>query len=647
MVVLFVAAVAAIVAVVNYVAALAFATHGYVSWNVGDPILTFDERLARVPRYLYYAATAVTLGVIAYGTLSRIAKLSAGGAAVADMVDARRVARDTQDAAERRLMNVVEEMAIASGIAAPLVYVMDRQRSINAFAAGYSPNAATIIVTRGCLDSLDREELQGVVAHEFSHILNGDMRLNIRLLGIIAGIVMIGSLGRWLTGVDRARDEDRGIAFFWAAVTVGLALWILGSIGVLFGQLIKAVVSREREFLADASAVQFTRNPDGIGGALYKIAERGGVVPQMYAQELSHMYIASPVNSYLEISWMRTHPPIEERIERILGPAAKYRLRERAKRAEAATAAARPSPVVSELASPLYARTPDPVRTTASAVLASVGRPSEQHVDYAQQLLAALPAELRSATQTPDGAKAVVYALLLGDGAIRAAQLDRVGDAALAARAAALADLAAKLDARICMPLLGLVIPTLKVLPTAEREQVLQVARHLAEADRKMSLHEFALLTVLRRPLDAETGVPPAKYRDVAAVAKEAALVLSLLAQAGGGGEPALYKGMAALGLRGGMLTERSALGLAAVESALRELALLAPLKKPLLIKACLEVVMADGRIAVAEGELMRAICAALDTPLPPILDAAPQEAVAATPTQQRGEYAVEERHAI
>ena len=643
MVVLFVAAVAAIVAVLDGVAAVVYAV-----LTVAEAP-TLSGLLARTPRGVYYATSAVVLGAIAIATGKRLWELSEGGAAVADLVDARRVERDTQDAGERRLLNIVEEMALASGIPAPLVYLMDRQTSINAFAAGFSPYEASVIVTRGALERLDRDELQGVVAHEFSHILNGDMRLNIRLLGVISGIVVIGAIGGYLMlPPDPDNPSERTVNVQIQFFALGLVLWLIGSIGVLAGRIIKAVIAREREFLADASAVQFTRNPDGIAGALFKVSERGSVVATMHAEELSHMCIAEPVNLYFEFPWLRSHPPIDNRIERVLGPGAKYILRDRARRAEQAALGAKPSPVATELGSPLYARALEPIRTTASAVLASVGRPSEDHVDYAQRLLASLPPDLRGAAQSADGARALVYALLLGDGGLRAAQLGMIADAAIGSRASALADALSRLDARIVMPLLGLVIPTLKVLASQERETVLQTAQRLAEADHKISLHEFALLTVLRRRLGADAKGPgPVRYREVREVSKEATLVLSLLAQAGGGAEPALLKGMAALGLGSGMTIERSALGLAAVESALRELALLAPLRKPLLIKACLDVVMADGRIAVAEGELMRAICAALDTPLPPILDAAPRQAVAAAQTNTRGEYAAEERHAI
>src|SRR5712691_3278804 len=204
MLLLFALAVVAIVAVLNLVGAAVYV------WLFDMHVLYSKDLLQQVPRHVYVWSTAVILFVIGWGTVSRLYKLSGGGVAVADMVGARRVKRDTGEPAERRLLNIVEEMALASGVAVPLVFVMADQRSINAFAAGYSPNEATVIVTRGALESLNRDELQGVVAHEFSHILNGDMRLNIRLVGVIAGIVAIGAIGAFLmSGSSRDGDGER------------------------------------------------------------------------------------------------------------------------------------------------------------------------------------------------------------------------------------------------------------------------------------------------------------------------------------------------------------------------------------------------------------------------------------------------------
>jgi Zn-dependent protease with chaperone function len=627
MLLLFVLAVTAIVAAFDLVCAIVYI------WFFDVQILYSSSLLRQVPRSVYVWSTLFTLLVIGWGTASRLYRLSGGGVAVADLIGARHVKRDTGEPAERRLLNVIEEMALASGITVPLVFVMDDQHAINAFAAGYSPNEATVIVTRGALEQLNRDELQGVVAHEFSHILNGDMRLNIHLVGVIAGIVMIGSIGAFLmTGIrdgDTLRRAGTDIRVFF----LGLFLWLIGSIGVLAGRLIKAVISREREFLADASAVQFTRNPDGIGGALLKIGRRGSTIAQRHAEELSHMYIGAPVNDYFEFAWFHDHPPLDDRIERLLGPGAKRLLGERMARAETAALAAQGSPVVSEFVSPLYApRNAAPAASglrsaagIAGSMVESIGNPSSAHVDYARGMLEAIPAEIRAAVGREEGAQAALFALLLGEGEVRKTQLAFIGDgsgAEVPVQSARFADALKPLGARARLPVLALVIPTLKRLPGPERDALLERIKAVIEADRKITLGEFVLLTLCRSQIQREEKRSPAvKYRSVDAVGTEAAIVLSLLAHAGGGGMVAFDKGMAALGVAGGVLRSPSELNIGAVESALNELNLLAPLKKPLFIKACVATAMADDKLTLAEGELLRAICAALDSPVPPILE--------------------------
>lgn len=627
MVLLFLGSVAAIVAVLNLIGVALYA------WLVETDIDKLPSILAHTPVEVYWITTGVTLVVIGFGTLKRLYELSGGGAAVASMVGARRVKRDSKELLERRLLNTVEEMALASGISVPHVYVMDEQRSINAFAAGYSPNEAVVVVTRGTLELLSRDELQGVIGHEFSHILNGDMRLNIRLMGVIAGIVMIGALGRFLMDVGMGRHSKDGDGDI-RILVLGLVIWIIGSIGVFFGTLIKAAVSRQREFLADASSVQFTRNPDGIAGALMKIGDRGSAISQKSAAELSHMCIGMPVFNFADFDWFSTHPPIEQRIEQILGPGSHHLVRERLKRA----AAAEPMPdgsVPGAFAG--FAGAPEPqawgrgggefVRTSAETVIASVGTPSTQHVDFARQILRAIPEPMREATGSPAGARAVMAALLLGDEPTRAAQLAAIARSAgddVAKMAAGFAAQIAAGDPRIRVPLLELALPTLQVLEAAERDAVLALAKELVEADRRMTLWEFVLTTLCARHLRTPPkGPPPVKHPSLDTLVAESAVVLSLLAHAGRSGMPAFDKGMQALGVTGGVLSPPAELNFAVTERALYELKLLAPLRKPVFIKACLQCVMADERLTVAEGELMRAVCAAVDSPLPPILESA------------------------
>jgi Zn-dependent protease with chaperone function len=637
MMVLFLAAVACIVLAINVVG-------GIIYLFAADDVALFplEGALGRVPGAAYWVTSIVVLAIIGLGTALRLQALSGGGAAVAALVGARAVKRDSRDLVEKRLLNIVEEMAIASGINVPLVFVMDDQSGVNAFAAGYSPNEAAITVTRGALDLLNRDELQGVIGHEFSHVLNGDMRLNVRLMGVIAGITMISSLGRF--AMDLGSGGGNSDSYGSSGRTkgdirvflVGLSLWLIGSIGALFGSLIKAAISRQREYLADASAVQFTRNPDGIGSALYRISTTGSRVHERHAEEFSHMYFGEPVAQLLFAS----HPPVEERIARIMGPGAHHILRDRHKRALARADAERPSPVVEAFNSPLYSRGAaaaealgfaagpalaggqGTVGVSPAAVVASIGTLSDAKMKEAQRLVGGLPEAVRQALATDQGARAALFALLLGEGAVRDKQLAAIAEESgrsLADQAAQIADALGPLGVRVRLPVFELAAPGLRSLNDAQRDSTLALVNTLINADGRITLAEFVLLTLCRRHLDKPPrGAPPVKHRSLADVSREAGIVLSLLARSSQAGEECFPRVMAGLQLKAG---KPPPFTLALVEAALYELKLLAPLKKPAFIKACVEIVMADGRITVTEGELIRAICAALDTPLPPLVE--------------------------
>ena len=302
--VLFTLAVLAIVAAVDVVLMLAFG-------GLGPDATTTDTLGALL------ASTVVTLGIIGCASLFRTASLRAGGAAVAQQLGATPVPEDTSDFNLRRLRNVVEEIAIASGVPVPQIFVMEEESAINAFAAGYAPSDASITVTRGALERLNRDELQGVIAHEFSHVLNGDMRLNIRLIGLLFGILVLALIGRKILEHGRfSRSKDSAPLM---AVAVGVL--IVGYIGLFFGRLIKAGVSRTRETLADASAVQFTRQTQGLAGALKKIAglPGGSKLANADTEEVSHMLFGQGLKLS---SLMATHPPLLERI-RALEPSFK------------------------------------------------------------------------------------------------------------------------------------------------------------------------------------------------------------------------------------------------------------------------------------------------------------------------------------
>ncbi len=277
------------------------------------------------PEFFIVTSGSVLL-VITIGSLYKMTMLSGGGESVALALGGRKVPANTRDLAERILLNVVEEMALASGTPVPPVYIMDDEEGINAFAAGTTPQNAVIGITRGAILTLKRDELQGVIAHEFSHILNGDMRLNIRLMGLLHGILVLALIGYMVLRIvgnspgrvstRRSSDDNKGAGgLILAILAAGVALLIIGYVGVFFAHLIKSAVSRQREFLADASAVQFTRNPSGIADALKKIGgwSKSSKITSPRAEESSHMFFGSA----MMLSFFATHPPLAQRIQRI------------------------------------------------------------------------------------------------------------------------------------------------------------------------------------------------------------------------------------------------------------------------------------------------------------------------------------------
>ncbi|HLQ37751.1 MAG TPA: M48 family metalloprotease, partial [Planctomycetota bacterium] len=355
---------------------------------------------------------AGTIAIVALAALFKTAQLRSGGAAVAQMLGGRPVAPDTQDLAERTLLNVVEEMAIAAGVVVPSVFVLDDEHGINAFAAGWGTGDAAVAVTRGALEQLDRDELQGVIGHEFSHLFHGDMRLNVRLMGVLFGILCLATIGQIiLRSIGRGSGGGGGkkggaIA---ALAMFALALMAIGYLGVFFGRLIKAAVSRQREFLADASSVQYTRNPAGIGMALAKIGGKvGSRIHANHKEEVTHMLFADGVQ-HMFARLHATHPPVEVRIEQVL-PGFLQQLQRGQPPIAAVTAVAPPLPegVVAGVAG----GTARP-RGGAEALVASVGAPQAEHLQRARDLLAALPFELVAATRERSGARALCCALLL------------------------------------------------------------------------------------------------------------------------------------------------------------------------------------------------------------------------------------------
>jgi Zn-dependent protease with chaperone function len=574
--------------------------------------------------------------LVGIGSTLRTVQLRQGGARVAELLGGRRVRSNSTDEAERRLINVVEEMAIASGTPMPAIYVLDHEPGINAFAAGYTIDDAAVAVTRGTLERLNRDELQGVMAHEFSHILNGDMRLNIRLMGLLFGILLLAIVGRGLLYGGGRGGRRRGGGG--QIALVGVALIIVGYIGVFFGRLIQAAVSRQREFLADAAAVQFTRNPDGIAGALRKIGSAGSRLEDHHAQEASHLFFANGIGSAFT-TLLATHPPLQERIHRLRPgtepQVASGRQGERAAvagaRGFAGGAAAAAAPAPARPASGAAAGRAE--RVAGAAMIASIGAPQPQHVAYASRLLESMPAELRTAAHEPDGAVALLFALLLHDeragGAAQRAALSEHGFAERIPAVDALAPQVRAAGERARLPLLDLLLPALRELPQAQRRQVRSAAQRLVHADNRVEMFELALLHVLNRQLpDADATAAEASGRgaqSVAALTAEIGTALSAVAWSGTP-EPATAQESFAAGAAGLpsiarklALQPREQVDLERIDAALARIRRAAGGVRRQILEACLLTVAHDGRVETEEAELLRAVAEAIDCPMPPV----------------------------
>lgn len=601
------------------------------------------ERLALV-------ATGVGI-VILSGSLYKIATLREGGPAIARMLGGELVNPGATTPAQRRLLNIVEEMAIASGTPVPSVYVLKDESSINAFAAGHEPGDAVIAVSQGCLDYLNRDELQGVIAHEFSHILNGDMRLNLRLIGLLHGILLIALIGYTImramgnsssSSRSRSRDDEKGNGSAMAIFVLGVGLTVVGYVGVFFGRLIKSAISRQREFLADASAVQFTRNPDGIAGALKKIGglAAGSQIQNQNAEQACHMFFGPGVSFWTEA--MATHPPLVERIKRIdptfdgTFPTVDVNDVVQVPRDEQTSAhIPRFAPEGGVRSRPV----PTPSRARAEILLnpqqavASVGTTSDAHIAFASSMLESLPADLNAAVHDPFGARVVVYGLLLDpDPTIRQRQVQIVDDPSApgtAQEVLRLAPLVDALDDRVRLPLADLAIPALRQLSTRQYESFRNRIEPLIRADQRRSLFEFALQRMLLRHLDRhfdQQPPAPARFSTLRPLVDDCIRVLSALSRLGGRSEMEatadLAQGVRALGLPSDNvhLAPVEECSMVAIDRILDRLALATPPVKKRILDACATCIAADGLVTIAEAELLRAIADSLDCPMPPLL---------------------------
>jgi len=584
----------------------------------------------------FFSVLAGTGLIVLSGTVYKIAQLAQGGAAVAGLLGGRAILTNTRDVSERRLLNVVEEMALASGTPIPRVYVLDEENAINAFAAGFNTRDAVIAVTRGTLETLTRDELQGVIGHEFSHILNGDMRLNIRLMGVLFGILLIALIGQGtLRVLGRTRTRSRsgkGNGGIVIILLLAVLLMAIGYVGVFFAKLIKSAVSRQREFLADAASVQFTRNPSGLASALRKIwKRRGSRLSAVHAEEASHLFFADGLaNAW--VSLMATHPPIEERIRRI-DPSL------------LAVPDAEPEGAVSRRSAP-PARPVAAMADVAPDGAGMIGLAGELDADglaLAEASVTGLPESLRAAAQSPVEAEAILLALLLSsDAALRSRQLAALregGDSGPADGVAAVLPAVDVLPGPARAPLAALAVAGLRDT-TAERYEAFRRRLDATIAgDNAISLFEYMLQRMIRRRLDPvfrKTRTVPTTFYGARSLAEPVSTLLSSLAYWGADTEQdavRAFRAGAAVLPSGQPFSLRPAdrCGLDAVDLALGEIESASPLMKRLVLRACAACVASDRKVTVDEAELIRAVADAFDCPIPPLaIPANPPHRIAA-----------------
>ncbi len=598
---------------------------------------SFSYQLAQADAFswwqpsLFFNIAIGTVVLVGLGSFYKIQSLRAGGRVIAQEMGGRVLIAETASPEEQQLLNVVAEMAIAAGVSVPAVYVMDNEPGINAFAAGFTPNDAVIGVTRGTLEALSRDELQGVIGHEFSHILNGDMRLNIRLIGILHGLLLIYIMGRILLRWRSRSEKGNGIALF------GIALMVIGSLGLLCGRLIKSAISRQREFLADASSVQFTRNPAGIARALDKIAAHhsSSLVRTPLAEGNSHLFFSSALRFNFLEDLFATHPPLEQRIRRL--DASKRQYAAQSSRSSSHASGTDRGTLTSGFAGGLAVKSGVDrafyIQADLDQVVAQVGTVTPEHFAYAKALLAQLPESLQFGIREPQGATAIVYGLLLDPQvpAVRTKQLDwlrQVEPAATIEQTIALSADIDALDPRTRLPLLDLTIPALRQLPPDQCQRVLKCLQGLASADGHWSISEFVLYIVLRHRLQpTHTSIAqPTEFTKIGQIWSDCLVLLSGLARVGQT-EPdaityAFRSGVFRLPGAGqeALPDVPPAYDLRMLKQSLDRLNRAAPKLKQSIVDACAHTVLLDNKVTIQEAELLRAIVILLDYPMPPFL---------------------------
>ncbi|MCW9048056.1 MAG: M48 family metallopeptidase [Gammaproteobacteria bacterium] len=588
---------------------------------------------------VYYISGATCLLILS-GSVYRWLKLKSGGHAVAAMVGAKKLDLHTSDNKKRQLIHVVEEMSIASGVPIPGLYVMEDESAINAFVAGYLPTEAVMVVTEGAINNFTRNEMQSVIAHEYSHILNGDMQINIRLMSMLAGILMISSLGHLLI---RAESRSYSSKKSGGLMALGFLFLLVGYIGVFFGRLIKAAVSRQREYLADAASVQYTRNPDGMTSALNKIREAnvGSYMKSAYAEDMSHMCFAQTFNM-LVTSWMATHPPLLDRIKRI-DPTYVARIKARDlnkkynKKTDNDTDITTASGGISASENSVlgsvmnFSEVINPEAVTSSELLDTAGNIDEPHIEFAVEIHNSFSDDLMQSIHLLETAKMIVLNLILVrmnfDEGIKFLRryvnenelgvIDRFNKEITV------------LENFQRLPLFELLLPTLKQMEDAEKTDFLILCEKLIKSDKRYTLFEFVLLSMLKKNLSPDSGKDiKIKYYSYKSVDKELQLIFSVMAHSSQSEESMriqsynkVSQGFSMNAAGGNLkLLDFKDITPAKLTIAFQRLSQLSPILKRNVLESSADIAMHDGQLKYAEAELLRAIGDLLNCPLPPLL---------------------------
>jgi len=579
----------------------------------------------------FVIVSIIVLIIISIGTIYRVSQLRKGGSAVAQLLGGRQVESSTEDADERRLMNVVEEMSIASGLPVPEVYILDKEENINAFAAGFGTNDAAVGVTRGALEQLSRDELQGVIAHEFSHIFNGDMRLNIRLIGILNGILVIHIMGMVVmrsvmySGGRRTRSSNDGKGsgnITIVIIVMGLSLVIIGYIGMIFGRMIQSAISRQREYLADAAAVQYTRNPDGLAGALNKIGlkAKGAEINDGHAMEMSHLFFASSFHSALDKLYS-THPPIEKRIKAIkpsINPE-DFRRREKMKQKFQEQ---RVSGKTEQSSTGGFAGHD---ALTPEVILGAIGTLDGNHIQKASKLLNDLPENLKKAAHEPLEAEALMFALLFATSHEKLPDWfnERVDQSVSDATEQLFTELS-EAPREWFLPVAEMSLPTLRQLSKDQYQSFRSVLENIIKKSDQENLFAFAIEKLLLRQLDtvySSRKDPDIRHHHFKTLGHEMSVVLSALSYLSDENPESAWeagiKTIQKLLPADAYLLSKEECTIEKLDQALDELAASSNPVKKYILRAIIHCISSDKILSVEEKELTRAISEALDCPIP------------------------------